>query len=261
MPEGDTIATYAQRIAPLLVGRPIRDAECRWPAAVLDLVGRTVVRVRAVGKHLLLDLSDGSAIRVHLGLHGTWHRYVPGERWRGSRANLALRLVVEGHELICFGAPTVERVPRGAQAPAVSALGPDLMDEEVDLDEIVTRALARGGPLGEVLLDQRVAAGIGNVFKSELAFVFRLDPFGEIGVIEVETLRAVYARGGDWLRANVGRIRNTTGLGPGRPDLWVYGRAGRPCLRCGTRIASRVTGPDLPRVTYGCPRCQGRALW
>lgn len=258
MPEGDTIATYVLRLRPLLVEETIRAAESRWPDLVRGLPGVKVTGVRALGKNLLIDLSDRSLLRVHLGMHGTWHRYAPGEKWLRSRSSLAIALETDEHVLVCFSAPTVQRIDARGEAlhPTLAALGPELMDAEVDLDLVVARAIARGGPLGEVLLDQDVATGIGNVFKCELAFVFRLDPFADIGPIGPEQLRQIFAQASVWLRANVGRWRNTTGFGPGRPPLWVYGRGGKPCLRCGTRIDRRTTGQDLPRITYWCPRCQ-----
>lgn len=257
MPEGDTIATYALRLSPLLTGRTIQSAESRWPGAVRQMAGTTVEGVRPVGKNLLIELSDGTVLRVHLGMHGTWHRYAPGEAWMRSREWIALALETEHDVLVCFSAPTVDRFEARNLPlhPVLSALGPDLLGS-FDLDEVAARALQRGGPLGEVLLDQRVAAGIGNVYKCELAFVFGLDPFGDVSAIGPDRLRELYGRAATWLRDNVGRVRNTTGRA--RPSHWVYGRAGRPCLRCGTRIAARSSGQDLPRITFWCPRCQQR---
>lgn len=260
MPEGDTVATAALRLRPLLEGQILRAAASRWPGVVVGLEGRTVEGLRTRGKHLLIDLDDGTLLRVHLGMKGTWHRYGVDEGYRGSLGSVSVLLQTDEHVVVCLLAPTVERMDLRAEAshPVLSRLGPDLL-QPVDLDEVVARARARGGPLGEVLLDQTVACGLGNVYKCELAFLFGLDPFADVGDVDPGVLGDLYRRGAALLAANVGRLRDTTGLGPGRPSTWVYGRAGRPCLRCGGRIARRTTGRDLPRITDWCPRCQRTA--
>lgn len=259
MPEGDTIATYARRLGPWLEDATIRRALCRWPRVVEGVEGKVVREVRPLGKHLLIGLSDRTTLRIHLRMTGSWHRYDPGEPWLKSRGDLALALVTDEHEVVCFKAPDVERIDDRALLthPVLSALGPDLMHPEVDLDEVLERAAERRpARVADLLLDQRVACGLGNVYKSELCFLFGLDPFGDPADLDPGLLRSLYERGGQLLRANVGRDRNTTGRR--RPAYWVYRRDGRHCLRCGSRIASyRADAAD--RWTWWCPSCQSGA--
>jgi endonuclease-8 len=152
-----------------------------------------------------------------------------------------------------------------ASARALTRLGPDLLGDAPDLDAVVRRARAAehaARPIGELLLDQAIAAGLGNVYKCELLFLHRLNPWTRVDALDDATLRALFTDGIKWLRANVGRTRTTTadlsrGELParGRGRLWVYGRWRRACHRCGTAIALRRQRPSL-RPTYWCPRCQ-----
>lgn len=256
MPEGDTIATLAAAMRPWLVGARITGVDCRWPRVVEGLTGTTVLAVETVGKHLMLCFDDGTRLRVHLKMTGSWHRYDPDEPWQRSRADLAVALSTAEHQVVCFKAPEVERIDARALPthPVLSSLGPDLARPPVDLGRVVARARERGHErLGDLLLDQRVACGLGNVYKSELGFLFGLHPWTDPGEIDDDTLRGIYRRGSELLVANTGRARNTTGRP--RPDTWVYGRAGRPCLRCGARVRSGARDA-LDRVSFWCPRCQ-----
>jgi endonuclease-8 len=261
MPEGDTIHSLAGRLGPRLVGHTIRAAASRWPAVADGLAGRTVTSVEARGKHLLVGLDDGQVVRVHLGMNGGWRRWSPGEVVRLSHGRVALRLDTDEDVFVCHDAPTVERTTRRELAvhPVLRRLGPDLVAPEVDLDAVLARIPSSPAPTAaELLLDQDVASGIGNVWKSELLFLHRLDPFAPPHVVPAETWRALYADAHRRMRAAVGRPRNTTGAGRPSERLFVYGRGGRPCLRCGARIAVRTHGGDLPRHTWWCPRCQPR---
>ena len=174
--------------------------------------------------------------------------------------SMTLRLDTASVAVICTRAPTVERFPTRDRAlhPVLSALGPDVLAPDFDPQLAASRVPGSPCPTAaEVLLDQRVACGIGNVYKSELLFLERLDPFTPPDRVDARRWAAIYARARDLMRANLGPgPRITTGSGPGLPDHWVYGRPGRPCLRCGTRIRLRTHGATLPRVTFWCPRCQ-----
>ena len=176
-----------------------------------------------------------------------------------SLGRVALRLDTDEDVFVCHDAPTVERTTRRALVihPVLSRLGPDLVAAEGDLDAVVARIPASPAPTAaELLLDQEVACGIGNEWKNELLFLHRLDPFAPPQAVPAETWRAVYADAHRRMREAVGRPRNTTGGRVPSQRLWVYGRAGRPCLRCGTRISVETHGGDLPRHTWWCAHCQ-----
>lgn len=267
MPEGDTLHRTAAGLRPHLVGRRVVAARARESGpAVRTLVGRTVVGVEAVGKNLLLRFDDGRTLRTHLRMRGAWHRYRPGEPWRRPAARASLVLEVEGAVAVCFDAPTVELLDGRAERihPALAGLGPDLLAPEFDLDAAVGRLAAPNlaeRPIAEVLLDQRVVAGIGNVYKSEVCFVAGIDPFTPVGALSAAARRAIVATARRLMLENARPgapvRRRTTGPADGAVAgaLWVYRRAGRPCRRCGTPIAGRSHG-DPPRRTYWCPRCQ-----
>lgn len=267
MPEGDTLRRTADGLRPHLVGREIVAASARVPGPRAELlVGRRIATVEAIGKNLLIRLDGGLAIRTHLGMHGTWHRYRPGDRWQRAPARARLVLEVAGAVAVCFDAPTVELLDGRAEAihPPLARLGPDLLAPDVDTAEAVRRLRLpglSGGSIAEGLLDQRALAGVGNVYKSETLFIERVDPFAPIDSLDEPTLARLVATARRLLVANADRRttrrRRTTSDDPAAAgsSLWVYGRAGRPCLRCGSTIAARRHG-DPPRLTYWCPRCQ-----
>jgi endonuclease-8 len=255
MPEGDTIHKTATRLRPALEGRPVVDVQVpRW-AGSLPVSGERIEAVRAVGKHLLVDFSGGLTLRTHLRMSGRWDLYRTDERWR--RSPTAARVVIEvpGWTAVCFSAPDVA-LTRTDRA-AIDHLGPDLCDPTPDLTTVVSRARASGDSattIGELLLDQRVAAGIGNVFKSETLFLERLDPTCPASALPDDRLREVFQRAHLLMRANLGAGRRRT-----VPEgLAVYGRAGKPCRRCGARVVRIAQGRTLPRSTYWCPSCQAR---
>jgi endonuclease-8 len=269
MPEGDTLRRTADGLRPFLVGRRVLAASARPPGPRAELlVGTTVDAVEAIGKNLIVRFDAGLELRTHLGMHGSWHRYRPGEAWRRAASRARLVLEVPGAVAVCFDAPTVELLERRAESvhPPLATLGPDLLDSAFDPAEALARlrAPARAGrPIAEVLLDQRALAGIGNVYKSETLFVEGVDPFAPVAALGDQTLDRIVATARRLLLANAdrrtsGRRRTTDPRtirrGPSGA-LWVYGRSGRPCRRCATLVASRRHG-DLPRTTYWCPRCQ-----
>lgn len=272
MPEGDTLHRTAAALQPVLVGQRVIGARARRPGpAVETLVGRTVLEVEAVGKNLLLRFDDGRSLRTHLGMRGAWHRYPPGSPWRRGPARASLVLEVPGVVVVCFDAARIELFDGRAEAihPGLAGLGPDLLGGSFDLGAAVERfrsPTVEERSIAEVLLDQRVVAGIGNVYKSEVLFVEGVDPFIRVGDLATATLERLLTTARRLLLANArrdGPIRRRTTVSPGSVGvvggaLWVYRRVGRPCRRCGTTILSRSHG-DPPRRTYWCPRCQGSA--
>jgi endonuclease-8 len=256
VPEGDTIHRAAARVRAVLEGRSLVAISVpRWSGS-LPHPGETVDAVRALGKHLVIDFSGGLSLRVHLRMTGRWRVYTR-EEW-SARPTRSARVVVEvpEHVVACFAAPDVAITRR--DRVALDHLGPDLCNPDVDLDAVVARIpsrIARTTTVGEALLDQRIASGIGNVYKSEVLFAERLDPTTPVVELTSEQRRAVFARAHQQLRANLerGGPRRTVPEG-----LAVYGRARRPCRRCGTLVVRIVQGAEQPRSTYYCPVCQTR---
>jgi endonuclease-8 len=256
VPEGDTIHRAAARLRAVLEHEPlVAISLTRWSGALPD-PGETIDAVRALGKHVVIDFSGGLSLRVHLRMTGRWRVYTHDD-WSARPARGA-RVVVEvsEHVAACFAAPDVAVTRR--DRVAVGHLGPDLCDPDVDLDAVIDRIPARieqTTTIGEALLDQRIASGIGNVYKSEALFAERLDPVTPMSELSRERRRATFGRAHRQLRENLARggPRRTVPEG-----LAVYGRAGRPCRVCGTTVVRIVQGQDQPRSTYWCPTCQTR---
>jgi endonuclease-8 len=236
------------------------------------VVGDQVQEVEARGKHLLIHFSGGLTLHTHLRMHGSWHRYRAGERWLRSPARAVAVIETEQAVAVCFDAPTVELIDTRALAlhPGLARLGPDLARDAAHLDDAIERLRhpSRAGlTVGEGLLDQAAQSGLGNVYRSEVCFLEGVDPLAAVAMLDDATLRRLLGTGSRLLVANrsrAGRITMPDALcgpaassGPRSPGrrLWVYGRAGRPCRRCGTLIRSAVVG-DLPRRVYWCPSCQ-----
>jgi endonuclease-8 len=256
MPEGDTLFQTASRLRPALVGTVLTRVELRGTRGRDRLrVGDRVTSVESRGKYLEIEVARGFVLRTHLRMTGSWHLYRPGERWRRAR-HLARAVLETGDSVaVCFAAPVVEVGRVGDRR--LEHLGPDLCRPDVDLDEIVARVELLAEPttdIADVLLDQRIAAGIGNVYKSETLFACRLDPFRRVADIGAADRRRLYDTAARQLRANLEPGRRETVPG----GLAVYGRTRRPCIACGTPIAARDQGPQ-GRRTYWCPRCQDSA--
>lgn len=262
MPEGDTIHRTANRLRPALVGQSLVRLDLPRVPRPHPRPGTLIDAVDAVGKHLLVAFGDGWTLQTHLRMTGSWHLYAEGERWRKPTHLARAVIVVEGWEAVCFAAPVVrlvhERaVAAGAVRDPVGHLGPDLCRPDADLDEVVRRMAVLAEPgttVDEVLLDQRIAAGVGNVFKSEVLWACRVHPFTPIERVDEETRRRLVETAARQLRANLGPGPRTTRPGP-PGSLAVYGRPRRSCPRCGTPIRAERRGA-LGRSTFWCPRCQ-----
>lgn len=260
MPEGDTIHRTASTLHRALAGQDLVRVDGSHRAIRSSgrlLVGRKVIGVRALGKHLIVDLEGQRALRTHLGLPGSWHLYRPGERWRKDPGAARVILQTECWVAVCFSAPDVEILDEGALDRRLGHLGPSLTEEVFDTDEAMRRARrADHRRVGDLILDQRVMAGVGNVFRCEVLFLEGLHPEETIRSLGDAELRALIERARRLLQGNLsGGARITTGdPRPGR-RLWVYDRDGRPCRRCGTEIRVAWLGSP-PRITYWCSSCQ-----
>ncbi len=265
MPEGDTLARIAQVLRPVLQGKRIVAARGRPGGARLELVvGANVDTVEARGKHLLIGFDNGLTLHTHLGMNGSWHRYRAGEQWRRPAARAVAVLATPDSSAVCFDAPTVELLETRALAahPVLRRLGSDIATSDFD-GAAALAALRDPGranvALGDALIDQAALAGLGNVYRSELPFIERVNPLTPVSEVNDSRLRALLERGAALVRLNsAGGERVTTPAG--HPSAtYVYGRTGRPCPRCGTRIVSRATragSESSPRRAYWCPSCQ-----
>ncbi|WP_309054753.1 DNA-formamidopyrimidine glycosylase family protein [Streptomyces sp.] len=257
MPEGDTIWLAAHRLHAALAGRVLTRTDLRVPRfATADLTGRTVLDVTPRGKHLLTRVEGGFTVHSHLRMDGAWRVYATGERPRGGPDH-QIRAILGNAENTAYGyrLPVLELLRTAEESRVVGHLGPDLLGPDWDPEEAVRRLRADPArTLGEALLDQRNLAGIGNVFKCELAFLAGVTPWLPVGELAPDVPARLVATAHRLLEANKDRPerRTTTSRHPGIP-LYVYGRGGRPCLRCGTQVRKAELGD---RITYWCPGCQ-----
>jgi endonuclease-8 len=257
VPEGDTIHRAARRLADALDGRAalrIETPRARGPVRAAE-VGTTITAVEAMGKHLLVRFEDGRTLRTHMGMGGSWHLYRTGTRWRRPPYLMRALVEVDGWQAVCFSAPEVEWLREApGRGGRLGHLGPDLCRPDADLDRAADLMGTVPDPAAEVavvLLDQRVACGVGNVYKSEVLHACAVNPFTPVGRLDTGQRRRLVGTASRLLRANLGAGPRRTVTG----GLAVYGRAGRPCRRCGTTIRSRRQG-EQARTTYWCPSCQ-----
>jgi endonuclease VIII len=257
MPEGDTIAHAANRIRPVLEGRvpdeirtpQPRHAFDRWPTR---LEGRTVRSVDTHGKHLFLRFEGDLVLHSHLGMTGVWGVYGPGRRWGRSARRAWIVFRAGDDEVVEFDGPLLELITEGRTRfdQRLAALGPDVLADEFDVSLFLARLRSDDPtrPLGDALLDQRNVAGLGNIWKAEGCWEAGVDPWRPAGeVADAEVVKLIEA-----VRP---RMKRSATVGHRAIQPRVYGLAGRPCPRCGTRIVARGQG-DANRTTYWCPGCQ-----
>ena len=259
MPEGDTVWLAAQRLHGAMAGEVLQRSDFRVPSlAETDLSGRRVLEVAPRGKHLLWRLDGGLTLHTHFRMDGSWHLYRPGDRWTGG-PDWQVRAVLETAPWTAVGyrLPVLELLPTERESDVVGHLGPDLLGPDWDLDEALRRLRADpDAEIGLALLDQRNLAGLGNLYRTETLFLQGLTPWVRVG--DVPDLAALVERGRRLMTANRGRWEQTTtgSLRTGEMH-WVFERAGRPCRRCGTRVASAEQGTaPYARLSYWCPHCQ-----
>ena len=278
MPEGDTIYRAARALRGVLAGKVVTGFETGLAglARVDDdasVVGRVVERVESRGKWLLIYFSGDLILVTHMLMSGSWHLYRSGERWQMGRGKRRVVIRVEGWEAVAFNVPiaefhTARSLERSTEVPK---LGPDVLGVEFTVEGGVARLAAYAverpeAEVGVVLLNQRVMAGLGNVFKSEVAFAAGVNPFRAIRTVTPKEMEALVDFSLRYMRANVadGKSEGIVTVGAGRRTiaaldreerLWVYRRQGQECRRCGAEVMMRKQGVQA-RSTYWCPECQ-----
>ena len=273
MPEGDTIFRAAATLQRALAGKRVERFESVFPALTRihddhPFTGTTIDNVRAHGKHLLMQFSNGYVLRTHMRMNGSWHIYRRGEPWQRSRHRMRVLVATADFEAVGFDIPVAEFVKERALAKhaELSKLGPDVLAADFDRREAIRRLGERSSSeIAEALLNQRVMAGLGNVYKSEVLFLCGVHPFARVGGLAAAELECLVDTGRRLLALNVtGAVapmttyvgmRRTTRRSAPAERLWVYGRARLPCRKCGTAIEVRKQGAGA-RLTYWCPACQ-----
>ena len=283
MPEGDTIYRAARALAKALVGKEILRFETGVaPLARVDhdtpVAGRVVEGVESRGKWLIVRMSGDLMLVTHMLMSGSWHLYRPGEKWQRPRSQMRVLLGTADWDAVAFNVPIAEFHTersliraQGARSAAVPKLGSDVLGAGFDAADGAAR-IARYGEahpeaeVGEVLLNQRVLAGIGNVYKSEICFAAKVHPFRQMRTLSAKEIGSLAEIAKKYMRANVvdgadGGIvtytgmRRTTGASDPGARSWVYRRRGEECRRCGTAIEMRKQGTGA-RSTFWCPNCQ-----
>ena len=266
MPEGDTIHRAARTLQTALAGRRVTRFETVLPQlARVDedapLAGRTIERVYPAGKNLIIEFSGDLHLHTHMRMHGTWHIYRPGEKWQKRRSDMRIVIETDAWIAVAFNVPIAEfHDARSLERQEdLRRIGPDLLGETFDAAEAIRRIRERGASeIADVIVNQRVVSGIGNEYKSEVLFIARIHPFKHVRDVSDEQLDTLLRNARKLMLANVSkrsqRRVTTFSLDP-RQQKYVYGRARKPCRRCGTPIELARQGRDA-RLTYWCPRCQ-----
>jgi endonuclease-8 len=278
MPEGDTIYRAARALQRAIGGKVVTGFETGLAKLArgnddAPLMGRTVEKVESRGKWLLIYFSGDLILVTHMLMSGSWHLYRIGERWRMGRGRMRVVIRTEDWEVVAFNVPiaeffTARSLERGSQVPK---LGPDILAGEFTVAGGVERLAAYGrenpdAEIGVVLLNQRVLAGLGNVYKSEVAFAAGVNPFRKMRSITAKEMLAMVDFAQRYMKANVadgkgdGIVtyagnRRTTHAMNREERLWVYRRQGQECRRCGAEVMMRKQG-EQARSTYWCPVCQ-----
>lgn len=257
MPEGDVVWLTARRLNEALAGQVLTRSDFRVPRyATVDLRGQRVTEAVSRGKHLLIRTDQGLTVHTHLKMDGSW-RVSPADKRLAETYKIRIVLANDRWQAAGYLLGITEVLPTAGEDQVIGHLGPDLLGPDWDPALAVSR-LARDPdtPIGEALLDQRNLAGIGTWFAAEMLFLRGIDPWRPAG--SVENLAALVGIGHRLLDANKARTghASTGDLRPGR-ETWVYGRAGRPCRRCGTLIKRGEQGPPgQERLRFWCPSCQ-----
>ena len=274
MPEGDTIYRTARTLHRALAGKQVTQFQTVLPKLARadedsGIVGRTIEYVEAQGKWLLIYFSGDLILLTHMLMSGSWHIYRPGETWKRRMIHMRIVIGTETMIAVAFNVPVAEF--HSAQSlrrrTGFSQLGPSVLATEFEPARIL--ANLRANPekeIGAALLEQSLLAGVGNVFKSEVCFGSGVNPFRRIDSLSIAELSSIVTTARKFMTENIAEsapehtvnldsLRRTMGNWGTEERLWVYGRHGRPCRRCGAAIETRRQQPGA-RVTFWCPECQ-----
>lgn len=261
VPEGEAIHRTAAALRTALVGRAVLSFDGPHVEGPSPAPGRVIELVESHGKQLDMVWDDGLILHTNLFFGGSWHLYRSGERWRKPSSQMRVGISVAGFEAVCFGARTVEtyREFDTHRHPGFGRCGPDLCAPAPDLGAAVDALYDYGDldvTIAEVLLDHRVATGVGNVFRSEILWACRQHPFAALSMLDRDDLQRIVTTAARVLHANVHPVTDErTGAATDHThDLAVYGRNGQRCRRCGDTIAVRRL--EHGRLLYWCPGCQ-----
>ena len=264
MPEGDTIFRAASTLNRALSGQVVARFETQLPQlARIDydtpLAGRTIESVDASGKWMRIYFSGDLILLTHMLMSGSWHIYRPGEAWRRPRMQMRVAIDTEPFVAVAFQVPIAEfhTAATLARHRSVQRVGPDVLGDEFDAAAAIARLRSRPDlEVAEALLAQSLMAGLGNVFKSEVCFASRVNPFRTVATLSIVELSELVSNARKLMLANVNEgMRRTTGRSNPNERLWVYRRKGEPCRVCNAAILSHKQGPDA-RITFWCPDCQ-----
>jgi endonuclease VIII len=257
MPEGDVVWRTARELHAALAGWVLVRSDFRVPRyATTDLTRRTVTETVSRGKHLLTRVDGDVTVHTHLKMDGSW-RVGPATGYPLRDHRIRVILANEQWQAVGSLLGIVEVIRTSREAAVIGHLGPDLLDPAFDADEAVRRLRAEPDrTIGEALLDQRNLAGIGTIYRAETLFLRGISPWRPVG--DIEDLHGLVELARRLLDANKDRVGTVTTGDPGRgAQVWVYGRAGQPCRRCGAIIRRAELGPALEeRTAVWCPRCQ-----
>jgi endonuclease-8 len=275
MPEGDTIFRTARALRRALLDKPVTVFRSTYPLLTrfnddTPLAGQFVQTIESRGKWLLIHFSGGGTLATHMLMNGSWHIYRHGERWQQPHTNM--RIVLENSDYIAVGFKVpVAKIMKSSDVERLLRIPPaaiDVLREEFDAAQVTQCIQAHSREeIADVLLHQEVMAGVGNEFKSEICFIAGVSPFARVAELSLETVSGLVALSRRLVKANIledstdtvvtygGIHRRTTRSFDPSLRVWVYGRDGEECRKCGSIICRRLQGPDA-RITFWCPRCQ-----
>ena len=262
MPEGDTVWRTAQRLHAALTGKPIVEADLRWPEiSTADLNGRETIEVVSRGKHVLHRIGGGLTLHSHLRMEGQWRiEATPtlASRWR---RNPQLRALVSAPDWTALGLRLgmLDLVPTAREGDLVGHLGPDVLGPDWDPGQAVDNLARAHVPLGQALLDQRNLAGVGTMWCAETLFLEKLPPWTLADGLDRTVLEAVVARAHRLIDNGKNHaVQSSTGSYRQGDTHYVHARSGRPCRRCGTTVrVAPIGAPPQERTMFYCPSCQG----
>ena len=261
MPEGDTIHRAAANLRKVLHGQRIVSASGRQEVLkVGDLIGAEVRGIEARGKHLLLHFDSDVVVHSHMGMTGSWHIYHLTDNWQKPDTLAVLVLKTAEWCVVCFTPKLLEIVSKNKlrRNPWLIKLGPDILGPPIADEAFVLRMRSQTHQtVGEVVMNQSVVSGIGNVYKSEILFLERVHPESLIAELDDAALLLIRDRAVSLIKRNLTNGPRTTRSRGEASRLWVYGRHGQPCLKCGTNILMLRQG-DNARSTYFCLECQSK---